>query len=329
MSERNYTYSNTGLFPVRLINCRRGGATSEVSKKNLNKGYKTLGVSQATQRKIITACRVLSYSAEKRKVKNTKGNYIEHLTLFITLTLPAPQQHEDKEITKVCLGSFFDKLRKLGLFSNYVWRAEKQKNGNIHYHIITDSYAHFSLIKRAWLVAVEKLGYLSAYRSKFANMSLSQYAQLDFNRGKKHYEIANAYANGTRTKWGSPPCIDVASVGNIGGTARYISKYVSKSDSNDKNIVTGRVWGCSQSVSSAVEIFKRDVEFNTFWFNVAQQIFKVKEYSTDFFTIAKFSFTRLKAWYRDAYDYILSRLREVFQPCSYYENYRCLFAENP
>ena len=93
------------------------------SKENLNRGFKTKGISDATMKKIKTASRVLSYASEPQKVRNSKGEYIKHLCIFITLTLPFEQNHEDKIITKIVLGAFFDKCRKIGILNNYVWRA--------------------------------------------------------------------------------------------------------------------------------------------------------------------------------------------------------------
>ena len=150
-----YSYTTNFLFPIRYTPCRR---VSERSKSNLSRGFKTVGVSDSTRKKIATAARALSWSAVPRKVRNHKGEIVTHLISFITLTLPADQVHDDSFITREILGTFLDRCRKLGIFKNYVWRAEKQQNGNIHYHILSDSFASFSTIKKMWLIAGSREG---------------------------------------------------------------------------------------------------------------------------------------------------------------------------
>ena len=325
MSDITYRYSNTGLFPVRLVGRSRKGVKHENSLKSLNKGYKTKGVSEATRRKIKSHVHVLSYASQHRRVRNTSGKVIDHLLLFITLTLPSNQVHDDQEITRVCLGGFLDRCRKLGLFDNYVWRAEKQKSGNIHYHLVTDTYAHYTLIQRLWLLSVERLGYLSRYQEKFKNMSLSEYSSLSFNREKPHNVVAGAYAKGCREKWRKPPSLDISSVSSVSGVGAYISKYLSKEDAGSDNIVTGRTWSASASVRSALKLFKDDVDFNTYWYNISTQVMKAVTVVHDFFSLSLFSFQRLRAWFPSVRDYIASLFAPVFRPCLYHKRYTDAF----
>lgn len=315
MKEIVYKYTNTGVYPVRYI-ARRNYNTE--SQKNLNKGFKTLGVSEQTQKKIRIACQVLSYAAKERKVRNSKGEYIKHLGMFITLTLPYEQKHTDTEITKTILGTFLDKCRKLKILENYVWRAEKQKNGNIHYHVLTDSFANYSMIYRLWKIALEQFNYVTAYSEKFKKISLREYIKLNHNRNKSINEVTEKYAKGVRENWKNPPCIKVDYLSDIGSIGIYISKYTAKNKENT-NIVSGRVWSCSQSVSKAVEVFKKDSEFNKFWYQSGNEMMKRKVYETDYFSICKFKFTSLIAWFTDVKKYITEKLHEVFEPCKYYQ----------
>lgn len=314
MKEIIYSYTNNGINPIRYI--QRKNYNNE-SKKNLNKGFKTLGVSEVTQKKIRTACRVLSYSSEKRKVRDTKGNYIDHLGMFITLTLPYEQINEDAEITKIILGDFLDRCRKLGFLKNYVWRAEKQKNNNIHYHILTDSFCSYSMIYRLWKLALEKLKYVTKYSVKFKNMSFDVYRNLPHNKKLEFSKIAEKYAKGVRENWQNPPCVKVDYCNNVSQVSAYISKYTSKND-DSPNIVKGRVWSCSESVSKAVHIFKKDRDFNEFWYNVGFSMMKRKVLEFDFFSIVDFNYKSLISWFSDTKNYILKKINAVFAPCNYY-----------
>ena len=339
MKSITYGYGNNGLFPYRYIKKRpsnlsetfvnpykadknkQSAETGNInSLKNLCKGYLTKGVSENTQRKIAKHCRVLGLSAEKRKVRNSKGNYIDHLCSFITLTLPCEQIHDDAEITKVILGTFLDKSRKLGLLQNYVWRAEKQKNGNIHYHILTDTFANFSMFRRLWYVALRRLDYLTRYTEKFSKMSYSEYHKQSFNAGKTPAQTATAYARGVRCRWSEPASCHVSYPNDISAVSKYVSKYTSKKDSNTENIVTGRVWSCSQSVSNAVKNFCSDGEFSKYWYHLGVEMMKRKTISTDFFSMVLFSYNSLVGWFTDSGDYAKTILQQFFQPCQFWKN---------
>ena len=313
-----YKYTNTGVYPIRYI-ARRN--YNNKSAENLNRGFRTLGVSAATMNKIKTACRVLSYASELRKVRNSQGNYVNHLCMFITLTLPYEQTHEDKEITKYILGDFMDRCRKSNMFQNYVWRAEKQKNGNIHYHIITDSFCSYSMIYRLWKLSLDKLDYVKKYSEKFINMSYTAYRRLPHNKSLSEQKVSEKFAKGVRENWKNPPCVKVDYTNDVSQVSAYIAKYTAKNE-DLPNIVTGRVWSCSQSVSDSVKVFKKDEQFNKFWYQVGSEMMNRKVIDSDFFSICEFRFTSLIAWFTDVKDYIFSKLREVFQPCNFYR--RCL-----
>lgn len=290
---------------------------SFVSQQNLNRGFRTSGVSRATQSKIKKHCRVLSYAARKRKVRKPDGSITKHLLQFITLTLCSPQQHSDSFITNNVFASFLDRARKVGLLSNYVWKAEKQKNGNIHYHIITDTFAAWSLYNRLWLHALERFGYLQAYTDKFSQMDFEEYMALPFNEKREEKHIRRAFEKGQKNGWKQPPATQLEQVTNVEKAAAYIAKYVSKDESEEKNIVTGRVWSCSRSVSEATRIFCTDRQLNRYWFTIATTIFKAQEYEQDFFTIIKLDFFSLCRSTKDLIKYIRAKMYEAFKPCQF------------
>lgn len=291
----------------------------EISNLNLNKGYKTLGISSVTQKKIKLRCRVLMFCAKKKRIRDLKGNIIRHRISFITLTLPSKQVHDDKIITKVVLGTFLDRCRKIGLLENYIWKAEKQKNGNIHYHIITDSYCNRTIIYRYWLLSLNKLGYVERYTDKFRNMDLKSYSQEKFNRDKNDYQINKAYWKGSKNKWKLPPCYDSRNISENSTIENYISKYISKSDCDKDLQVKGRVWGCSNSVNLATEIFKNDEDFNKYGFELCKYVLKKEIITFDYCSIIIYDISKFFIWYPNIHKEILKRLYKVFKPCCFYD----------
>jgi len=115
---------------------------------------------------------------------------------FITLTLCSKQKHSDNEIKAVLLNQFLTELRTKFKCSNYLWRAESQRNGNIHFHIVTDVFVPWRTLRSDWNRIQEKLGYVSAYAAKTG-----------------HYD---------------PNSTDVHSINRIKNLSGYLAKYCSK-----------------------------------------------------------------------------------------------------
>lgn len=135
---------------------------------------------------------------------------------FITLTLSAPQGNiTDKEIKNRCLNLFLTRAKKLWGMDTYVWRAEKQKNTNIHFHITTDVYIHYAHLCRVWNECQETLGFVSRFRE--------------------------------RTGSYQPNSTDIHAVKDIKNLAAYLVKYMSKGE-KDQQLLDGKVWGCSRNL---------------------------------------------------------------------------------
>lgn len=154
-------------------------------------------VSDKARKKLECCLQWLLYSAKNKKVVDVDtGKTFFFKINFITLTLSAPQVHSDQEITNRCLGNFLDTLKKQCGVVNYLWRAEAQANGNIHYHVVTDKYIHHSDIRRYWNQSQQLLGYIDS-----------------FCFSKKHR---------------NPNSTDIHSVKHVKRLSSYLSKYMAK-----------------------------------------------------------------------------------------------------
>jgi len=201
------------------------------------------------------------FQLSKPKMKmSTSGKPVHNFKLsFITLTLPSQQVHPTATITSNCLNQWLVEMRKETLFNNYVWRLEFQKNGNVHYHIVTDTYIQWHHARNTWNRIINKLGYVQAYKDKFSGMTFQQYSNNTGVSSPKAYDIAKRrYAVGQSEQWKNPNTIDVKNISSNDNIAAYISKYVSKNGKqktssnpldhadNSSNI---RLWYCSKSLS--------------------------------------------------------------------------------
>lgn len=131
---------------------------------------------------------------------------------------------------------FIKELKKQSLTLNYLWKAETQKNGNIHFHIIIDEFIDKKIIERIWLNRMAALGYLSDYKKK---------------TGKSN-----------------PPCTNVESLRDKTSSGAYVAKYIRK-DEGERQVV-GRCWGCGDKIRAlqSPEIQVRADEFDTFFQNI-------------------------------------------------------------
>ena len=142
---------------------------------------------------------------------------------------------------------------------NYIWVAELQTNGNIHFHITTDIYVHYMEIRRVWNKSLELLGYVSEYQETRQNMSFLDYSYWRIQGGSSDQtKIEKSYNHGQNTNWRDPNTVDIKSVKNIKSMGAYLAKYISKNTNLESKPglyadslaeFEGRLWYLSQSLS--------------------------------------------------------------------------------
>lgn len=157
-----------------------------------------------------------SYYLDKGELKIKPKKY--RLT-FLTVTLPAKQIHTDQEIKSVVLNNFINKLRYHKKDLKYIWRAEPQANGNIHFHFILNLYVEMKLCDKLWHDSVELLGYVTEYEKKW----------------KSRY----------------PPTNRIEYVHTAKQIVGYATKYMTKTDNGRK--IEGRNWYASQKLNAMIK----------------------------------------------------------------------------
>lgn len=114
------------------------------------------------------ALNLLVAIAQPKEAINFKtGKHFKFRLNFVTLTLSAPQgHHTDKEIKTQLLDVWLKRARRIFKLKHYVWRAERQLNGNIHFHIVTDCYMHFEKLRNSWNEVQNRLGFIDQFEAK-------------------------------------------------------------------------------------------------------------------------------------------------------------------
>lgn len=204
----------------------------------------------------------------------------KRLFTFVTLTLPSEQLHTDKELYKLALNPFVKELIRKYNVKHYLWRAERQKNGNLHYHLIVDSYIYWKVLRNSWNRLLQPLGYIEEYaknQKEFHKQGFKvRVEKLSTWSAENQYK---AYQQGVLEDWQNPNSTDIHSLKNVKNVEEYVAKYSTKDDLIDSLVklnegyvlgkaeereyhymkdrlmaeieatkINGRVWGCSDEL---------------------------------------------------------------------------------
>lgn len=210
--------------------------TPALKLPKLVKKFHNFKISENSQRNLRDKISYLFQFAKSRSIKTYSGKTIPNFKIcFLTLTLPATQQQPTADINKNCLEPLLEVLRKRLSMQNYVWRLEHQANGNVHYHIATDTYIDYFFVQKHWNLILEKYGYVSRFASKMLAMPYTEYHK----RYSKNGEISpgvtyKRWVKGKSEKWQKPNTVDVKNAKSSDNIGYYISKYFSKKEKSSK-----------------------------------------------------------------------------------------------
>lgn len=132
-----------------------------------------------------------------------------------------PKGNTEEQIYKVW-NTFLTNLRKTYGLRDYLWVAEYQKNGTLHYHMIVNVFMDIRRVNRAMAIAL-------FHQQMLGTVAIDKYNGVDVQR-----------VTGSRDKLNS-----------------YLTKYVSKSESHNYKRAP---WRCSQSVSALFTSVEIDAE---------------------------------------------------------------------
>jgi hypothetical protein len=147
--------------------------------------------------------------------------------IFCTLTFIAAV---DDRTGVAILNKFLTALRKEFGALQFLWVAERQENGNIHFHLIVNKRLPVRRWNGMWVLQQYNAGLRG--RNKY-----DEVVELP--------EILARFKDGTIQKVFNP--LDVKKVKSIGGLSMYLTKYITK---QEKKVPFGcAVWHCSRRVS--------------------------------------------------------------------------------
>lgn len=203
------------------------------------KGYSG-EVTEGTRKRIAMAIDIFLQISPPRFIHNPVTQRRQKFQLsFITLTISRAEEvpaSEGHKALKVFLQHFkkpWSKRRMSEQMRTYIWKAEVQKRGQLHYHITTNVFLHLVEIRRVWNDIQRSRGWLDEYHKAYGKWD----------------------ANST----------DVHSVYKLKDVGRYLQKYIAKQEFRPSAAAAeagfpcllepvrldAKVWGCSEDLKGA------------------------------------------------------------------------------
>jgi len=193
-----------------------GSSYFESSYYSLHYYPKTKIKSKSEKKKSQTKAKKKKFHINRKKVmqKSLSLANLRQSQIFLAFySISFPFGFPDNSAIQ-CLNSWLTKLRQNSLKFNYIWVAERQKNGTIHFHILMNKFINIRVS--------------NYYMAKSIQTQIKNDKLFDLNFDYRNY-------NG----------VDVQRVRNVREVSKYLTKYITKNSEN----FNCRAWGSCQLTS--------------------------------------------------------------------------------
>lgn len=173
-------------------------------------------VTPHARRRLLKALDILvQKSPERRVYSRIERRMVDFKLNFTTLTIADQTNISVKEAYDNLLSKWVRYMRDRCGMKEYVWKAEYQKRGQVHYHVASNVFMEWQTIKWKWNQLQKQGGYLEGFAKKFGH----------FN----------------------PPSTDIHRMENVQDCLTYIAKEMCKDVQNQKT-TQGKIWDCSKGL---------------------------------------------------------------------------------
>lgn len=194
-------------------------------------GFLSYGAKKRLTKAIDFLVQVVNHKEPQLIFNKYTGGTHKFKVNFITLTMPDDILMDGKTAHKKLLEPFLQWHRRKNGARSYVWKAELQQNGQLHYHIISDAWVDCIDLKNRWNGLLKRQGLLDGYFFRYGN-------------------------------WDAPST-DVGHCKKMGNVAGYLKKEIAKNFQNG-DTVRGKVWDCSTNLKVA-KFFTVNENLNQSW----------------------------------------------------------------
>lgn len=171
---------------------------------------------------------------------------------FITLTLSSPQK-KNTDYYKL-LKKLLEKLQYHYRGCKYIWKAEHQKNNNVHYHILATKKIDWQFVRSIWnrIQCTHVDEYQKKMKAKYKN-GYHYDKEMKDSTGNIYSEEKQEkiYKKNYKANFRNPNSTDVKIIDNKQSKLQsYLYKYITKEENKevDKIYQLKRYWGCSDEL---------------------------------------------------------------------------------
>jgi len=207
--------------------------------------------------------------------KYQKGKYErkDHKPVFFTLTISDDQELTDYSVKQQMLKKMIMQLKYNGLLHYYIWKAEPQKRGNIHFHVVGDRYI-----------------------DKFDLQSRWNKIQKDHGTSKKYYEKFGTW---------QPPSTHIRQFDNEVDGHKYMMKYVQKKC--DARAISGQLWNSDREMSKLKPVQINDSIINCEEFVQSIRLNFKEIFRDDYYSVIKPKEGKIENWLpKNVNDYLIN-----------------------
>lgn len=240
------------MFSSRYANKHRLRSRMRQNRKGRYSGKMT----QGTRKRLTRCATLLAQVAKPKWITNPVNGQLQHHRLsFITLTVASGHNITAQDGHKLLLSHFLQWLRREHDVKTYIWKAELQRRGQLHYHVTTPTFIHYKDIRAKWNELQLKAGLLKEFAEKHGHTD--------------------------------PNSTDIHEVRHVKDMARYLVKELAKSMQNE-TATRGKLWDCSDNLAGVPYFSVQLTNYHELQLNRLRDAGNIKMFSGDRWTIIDF-----------------------------------------
>jgi hypothetical protein len=157
-------------YELAIYDSRSGTTKNEILLQQLKEAKKRAyggKLTQGAKKRMTRAIDLLVQSSKKTWGKNeVTGKRTSHTLSFITLTISNNNNLTGRQGFDLIFSHFLQWMRRTAKVTTYIWKAEVQERGQLHYHITTPSWIHYQKIRQKWNSLQQAAGITNDYYSE-------------------------------------------------------------------------------------------------------------------------------------------------------------------
>src|SRR4029077_8764488 len=208
-------------------------------------------ITQGSRKRMAKAVTLMSQIVKPvRMINPVSQREIFHRFSFVTLTVASGHLLTAREGYDQLLQHFLQWLRRTKGVELYIWKAEFQKRGQLHYHIVFPNFIHYKEIRAKWNELQKNAGLLDEYAKKYGHFNPNS-TDIHETRGvnnMKAYIMKEMGKSANANKLRAMAMVDsLIQAGELPEEKRnaFVEDYTGEL------VMDGKVWDCSACLGAA------------------------------------------------------------------------------